>query len=87
MLRRNMSGTNGKGFPFVLLSLLYDNLHPGKERASTTHTNTSNQASRNGVRGPTAGFQVVNVALGEHGHTFAHLHTGSRAHSYHLLPH
>ena len=44
MLRRNMSGTNGKGFPFILLSLLHDNLHPSSKHASTMHTDT--RASR-----------------------------------------
>lgn len=44
MLRRNISGTNGKGFPFILLSLLHDNLHPSSKRASTMHTDT--RASR-----------------------------------------
>ena len=40
MLRRNISGTNGKGFPFNPLSLLHDNLHPSSKRASTMHTDT-----------------------------------------------
>jgi len=41
-----MSEPNGKGFSCNLLSLLYDNLHPGETLALPAHTN---QANRNNL--------------------------------------